>query len=74
MFRYKLTCLSVLVRSVTQFLDRCSIAQASMSLSLTFTKRSLKLNVLVTDSFTIFGYNGIVRAKDVMPYSLFCDF
>ena len=34
-----------------------------MSLSLTFTKRSLKLNVLVTDSLTIFGYNGIVRAK-----------
>ena len=64
----------VLVRSVTQFLDKCSVVQASMSLSLTFTKRSLKLNVLVTDSFTTFGYNGIIRAKGVMPYSLFGDF
>ena len=45
-----------------------------MSLSLTFTKRSLKLNVLVTDSFTPFGYNGIIRAKGVMPYSLFGDY
>ncbi len=58
-----------MVRSVTLFLDKCSFVQASMSLSLTFTKRSLKLNVLVTDSFTTFGYNGIIRAKGVMPYS-----
>ena len=36
--------------------------------------KTLKLNVLVTDSFTTFGYNGIIRAKGVMPYSLFGDF
>ena len=49
-------------------------AQVSMSLSLTFTKRSLKLNVSVTDLFTSFGYSGINNTNVVMPYSLFGDF
>ena len=52
------------------FLD----AQVSMSLSLTFTKRSLKLNVSVTDLFTSFGYSEINSTKGVIPYSLFGDF
>lgn len=69
-----LTFLSVLVRSVTQFLDKCSNDQVLMSFSLTFTMRSLKLIVFVTDSFETFEYNGIVRTKGVMPYSLFGDF
>lgn len=34
---------------------------------------SLKLTVFVTDSFATFEYNGIVRTKDVTPYSLFGD-
>ena len=74
LYQFQLTFLSVLVRSVTQFLDRCSVDQVLMSFSLTFTMRSLKLIVFVTDSFATFGYNGIVRTKDVMPYSLFGDF
>ena len=74
LYQFQLTFLSVLVRSVTQFLDRCPVAQVLMSFSLTFTMRSLKLIVFVTDSFATFGYNGIVRTKDVMPYRLFCDF
>ena len=74
LYQFQLTFLSVLVRSVTQFLDRCSVDQVLMSFSLTFTMRSLKLIVFVTDSFATFGYNGIVRTKDVMPYRLFCDF
>lgn len=74
LYQFWLTFLSVLVRSVTQFLDKCSVDQVLMSFSLTFTMRSLKLIVFVTDSFETFGYNGIVRTKDVTPYSLFGDF
>ena len=66
--------LNILVRSVTQFVDMFLAAQVSMSLSLTFTKRSLKLNVSVTDLFTSFGYSGINSTKGVIPYSLFGDF
>lgn len=51
-----------------------NVAPFMMSLSLTFIMRSLKLNVLVTTLFATFGYNGIIRAKGVMPYSLFGDF
>ena len=55
--------LNILVRSVTQFVDMFLVAQESTSLSLTFTKRSLKLNVSVTDLFTSFGYSGINRTN-----------
>ena len=58
--------LNILVRSVTQFVDMFLVAQESMSLSLTFTKRSLKLNVSVTDLFTSFGYSGINRTNGVI--------
>ena len=74
LYQFQLTFLSVLVRSVTQFLDKCSVDQVLMYFSLTFTMRSLKLIVFVTDSFETFGYNDIVRTKDVTPYSLFGDF
>ena len=58
--------LNILVRSVTQFVDMFLVAQESTSLSLTFTKRSLKLNVSVTDLFTSFGYIGINRTNGVI--------
>ena len=58
--------LNILVRSVTQFVDMFLVAQESRSLSLTFTKRSLKLNVSVTDLFTSFGYSGINRTNGVI--------
>ena len=58
--------LNILVRSVTQFVDMFLVAQESTSLSLTFTKRSLKLNVSVTDLFTSFGYSGINRTNGVI--------
>ena len=58
--------LNILVRSVTQFVDMFLVAQESKSLSLTFTKRSLKLNVSVTDLFTSFGYSGINRTNGVI--------
>ena len=45
-----------------------------MSFSLTFTMRSLKLIVFVTDSFATLEYNGVVRTKEVTPWSLFGDF
>ena len=74
LYQFQLTFLSVLVRSVTRFLDRCSVDQVQMSFRLTFTIRSFKLIVFVTDSFATFEYNVIVRTKDVTPYSLFGDF
>ena len=58
--------LNILVRSVTQFVDMFLVAQESTSLSLTFTKRSLKLNVSVTDLFTSFEYSGINRTNGVI--------
>ena len=58
--------LNILVRSVTQFVDMFLAAHVSISLSLTFTKRSLKLNVSVTDLFTSFGYSGINRTNGVI--------
>lgn len=45
-----------------------------MSLSLTLPNRSLKLNVLVTDSFTSLECNGMKRMNGVIPNSLFGDF
>ena len=61
LYQIWLTFQSVLVRSATQFLDRCSVDQVLMSFSLTFTMRSLKLTVYVTDSFATFEYNTPVR-------------
>ena len=58
--------LNILVRSVTQLVDIFLAAHASMSLSLTFTKRSLKLNASVTDLFTSFGYSRINSTKGVI--------
>jgi len=55
-------------------MDMCFFAKASMSFSLTLHNRSLKLNVLVAESFLSFACNGINRTKGVMPYNLFGDF
>ena len=73
-FQIQMAFLNILVRSVTQFVDMFLVAQESTSLSLTFTKRSLKLNVSVTDLFTSFGYSGINRTNGVIPYNLLGDF
>ena len=59
LYQFQLTFLSVLVRSVTQFVDRCSVDHARMSFSLTFTIRSLKLIVFVTDWFVTFIFRNI---------------
>lgn len=58
----------------TETVHRTGIDHQPMFFNLTFTMRSLKLIVFVTDSFETFEYNGIVRTKDVTPYSLFGDF
>ena len=51
--------LNILVRSVTQFVDMFLVAQESTSLSLTFTKRSLKLNEAVKKLLTSYRHRGI---------------
>ena len=44
-----------------------------MSLRLKYTKSNMKLNKLEKNTITNIGYNGIIRAKGVMQYSLFGD-
>ncbi len=59
LYQFLLTFLSVLVRSVTQFVDMCSVDHARMSFCLTFTMRSLKLIVFVTDWFVTLIFRNI---------------
>ena len=44
-----------------------------IKLGLTLHKRSLKLNVLIAESFSSFACNGMNRTKGVMSYNLFGD-